>query len=461
MKQLPLISLVLLLGMALLVTACGPTSQPVVQAADTGEETAIPVEVATVETGDIALIYTYTGDLQSQRSVSVMPGAAGRVETVLVEVGNEVKAGDPIAIVESDVYAAQLKQAETALALARLNLAKMEQGPRPEEVAAAQAAVELARAAAEDVTTISDDERTAAAAALAQTEAALRLAQFEYDKISWADQAAQTPQALQLQQATIAYETALAAYNLQTNPGAAQLAPVLGQLAQAELLAALTLRPFRELDFEMARLNIQQAEVAVEMAHLQLDEATIRTPVDGVLAEVYVQEGSSVGPQAPVALVVSNEEEVLVEIEASRIGQIYEGQNAALQLSAYPGQDFPAVVTSVAPVADADTHTFVVKVTPIDQEDLLRSGMFADVSILVDERMSTSLAPRAAVTMIGDQEIVYVVQGDRVEGRNVTTGLFDSDRVQILSGIKAGETVVIAGQLNLIDGARVTITNGL
>jgi HlyD family secretion protein len=502
-KFLPLI---LLLTLALFVAACGSAEAP---EAAPKEEAATPVEVATAETGDIALIFSYAGDLQAKDSVTVLPGAGGRIESVLVEVGDEVKAGDSIALIESDIYAAQLKQAEIGLANAKLNLAKMEEGARPEQVAAAQAAVELARASLNDVTTlspderavavanieqaqtnlkalttVSDDERTVAASNLAQAEAGLRLAQAEYDKIAWAGQAGMTPQALQLQQATIAYETALAAYNLQTNPNEfqleqaqiaydtaraaynlqanpsdAQLAPLMSQLVQAELNLALTERPFTDSDFEQARIGIKQAETALELAQLQLDETTIRAPFDGVIAELYVTKGSSVGPGAPVTLVVSDVLEVMVNIEENRISQIFTGQPAALRVTAYPGQDFPAVVTSIAPIADSSTHTFAVKVTPVDEQGLLRAGMFTNLAILAEEKQNTLIVPRSAVTVINGQETVYVINGDVAEQRPVTTGLFEPERIEIVSGLEVGETVVIAGQRDLIDGAKVEIVD--
>ena len=269
------------------------------------------------------------------------------------------------------------------------------------------------------------------------------------------------PQALALEQATVGYETALAAYNLQTTPGDAQLAPLMAQVVQAELQLTLTKQPFRELDFEMARVGIEQAEAAVELVNLQLDKTTIEAPFDGIIAELYVTEGSSVGPQAPVALEVSDDVEMSVGIEEARIAQISKGQNAALQVDAYPGQDFPAVVSSIAPVADKDTHTFVVKVTPLDEARLLKSGMFANLSILVDEKQDTLLAPLDAVTAVNGQDSVYVVKANTVELRPVTIGLTSNGYVEILSGLEEGETVVTAGQPNLTDGAKVETVNRL
>jgi multidrug efflux pump subunit AcrA (membrane-fusion protein) len=470
MKRHSLIWLILLLaclptGLAFLTSGCGPAAQPEAQAAE-GEATplpeasVVPIEVTTVQTGPIALVFANSGDLETKDTVSIMPGAAGRIESVLVEVGDKVKAGDALAIIEQDTYAARLKQAEAALDTARLNLAKMEEGSRDEQITAAQAVFENAKANLNDVALIDDEERTRSAAALASTQAALRRAQAEYDKIAWAGQVGEMPQAIALEQATIAYESALANYTLDTNPGDSRLAPLKTQLAQAQLNLALTLKPFREVDFSIARTAIRQAEAAVDLAQLQLKETTIEAPFDGVVAELYVTEGDTVGLQAPVAMFVSQEVEVLVNVEENRIVQISKNQHASLRVAAYPGQDFPAVVTSIAPVADKETHTFAIKVTPLDEAGLLRSGMYADVSILAQEKQSTLLIPQTAVVLVNARESVYVVIDDIVELRPVATGLADGNYIEILSGLKPGDIVVVAGQPNLVDGARVEVTSG-
>lgn len=466
MNRFSSISLIALLSLALLLAACGgtPPEESEAQAAPAQQEeveVGTPVEVAEVETGDIALIFSYAGNLQSKDEVSLMPAANGQVESVLVEVGDEVKADDPIAAIERDRYIEQVRQAQAALTTAKLNLAKMELGARPEEIAAAQAAVELARAALNDVAEIDDNERTTAAANLARAETALKIAQTEYDKIAWAGDVGTTRQSQALQEATIAYENALAAYNLQTNPSDSTLAPLMAQLTQAELTLALTKQPFREIDFEIARAAVEQAESALAIANLQLDDTTIKAPTDGVIAELYISEGSTVGPQAPVALQVSREVEVSIEVGESRIGDISKGQDASLQVTAYPGQEFPAEVTSVAPVADQDTRTFTVKITPVDQEGLLRSGMYANALLLIDEKKDTLLVPRDAVTMVGDQEFVYVVDGNTVEQREITTGLANNGQIEVVSGLEPGETVVTAGQSNLVDGAKIEVVNRL
>jgi HlyD family secretion protein len=77
--------------------------------------------------------------------------------------------------------------------------------------------------------------------------------------------------------------------------------------------------------------------------------------------------------------------------------------------------------------------------------------------VLAQEKKGALLVPRAAVTMVGGKETIYVLKGDVVEQRAVTIGLSDSDHVEILSGAAQGDKVVIAGQSNLTDGAKVEV----
>ena len=88
--------------------------------------------------------------------------------------------------------------------------------------------------------------------------------------------------------------------------------------------------------------------------------------------------------------------------------------------------------------------------------------MFADTTLLAQEKEDTLLAPLTAVTSVDNQPTVYVVNGDGIaEARAVTTGLSDKSRVELLSGVRAGEKVVVNGQVNLADGVKVDVVPGL
>jgi HlyD family secretion protein len=341
MKNWPYVTLLVLVCAGLVLAGCGSTGKvPVASAQSNPVEPRTPVEVATAATGNMAQVLTYAGSLQSKDSVRVTPLVSGRIATMPVAVGDALKAGDVIAQLEPDTFAAQKKQAEVGLQAAQLKLTRMQEGSRPEEIAAAEAGVRLAQASIGSATMPTDDQQTIAAANMARTESALKLAQHEYDKIAYAGQAGATPQVLQLEQATVAYQSAVASYNLAIKPTDGQLAPLQNQLAQAQLKLALTRNPYTETDLAMARAAVEQAKAALELAQAQLSYATIKAPFDGIVAEVYVSKGSLVGPQAPVVLFVSNSIEAVVDVEEGRIGQFQRGQSAAFRVAAFPGQDF-------------------------------------------------------------------------------------------------------------------------
>lgn len=460
MYQRKWFSIVLIFAIALLVAGCSSASAaPQAQAAQP-ETPAVAVEVGQVETGNIAATYAYSGDLQPVHALSLVSIVAGAVEEVMVQVGDEVRAGDPIIRVEDTAYKAQLKQAEAALTVAQTNLLKMQKGPRAEQIEIARASLDGAKAQLRGATTMTDNERTVAASNLAQAEAALNLAQYEYDKIKWAGQVSQTPQALKLQQATIAYETASAAYDMQANPDETSIDQIRLGVKKAELSLKLTENPFTDEDFALARAGVSQAEGVVALAQYQVDNTILRAPFDGVVAEVYVTTGSVASSQAPVIKLITRDLEVQVEAPENQVPYLYNSQPAALKVAAFPGQDFPATISSVAPAADATSHTFPVKIAPLDEKRQLRAGMFAEITVLLEEKTGVILIPRSAITTVEGQDVVYVVSADEktVSMRPVTTGLSDADRVEIVSGLSAGEQVVLAGLSNLSDGSRITVS---
>ncbi len=423
---------------------------------------AVAVEATKAVTGSISEIYAYAGTLQPTDSVKVLPLISGHVASVNVNVGDSLKAGDVICTLETSTLQAQVGQAQAAYDGAYQKLVAEQVGSRPEEITAAQAALTAAQVALDALASPTNDQMTVAADALENAQATLQQAQANYNKVASEANVSMSTQALALQTATNNYQSALSAYNLATKPTDGQLAPLENNVAQAQLKLAETKVPYLPTDLAQAQAAADQAKATLDLAKITLSEATIQAPFDGVVAEVYISKGDLVGPSTPVVLFLSKSNQVALNIEESRISQIKNGESAAVDVSAYPGRDFAAQVTSVAPMADAKTHTFQILVTPEDKADLLRPGMYADVSLLVSQHQHILLVPQAAIVQGSqNQSEVYVVRANNTaQLMTVTTGLQDQNNVEILSGLQPGATVVTAGQANLIDGASVTIARG-
>ena len=269
------------------------------------------------------------------------------------------------------------------------------------------------------------------------------------------------PQSLALQQATIAYEAARAAYEEALAGAKTQdIRAAEAQVWQAQAQLDLARNPYRETDFKAAEAAVAQAQAAVDLAVLQLAEAVVRAPVDGLVSEASHTTGSMVGPATPIVTLISPDVEVTVRVEESRIGEVRKGQPSRIAVSAFPGKHFGGTVSLISPIADAEDRTFEVKITPDRRYEELRGGMFAEVNLVTEQHANALLVPRAAVIEEDGRTSVFVLKNGEAEKREVELGLTQDDTVQVISGLVLGEQVVVAGQAGLQLGDPVEVVAG-
>jgi HlyD family secretion protein len=226
-------------------------------------------------------------------------------------------------------------------------------------------------------------------------------------------------------------------------------------VAQAQQSYQLLQNPYTQNDLGQSNAAVMQAQAVVDQAEIGLSEATIVSPVDGVVSDRPQSVGNLVGPATPIVSILSNEVELILGVEESQIGQVQEGQRAQITVAAYPGVAFPAKVALIAPSADAKSRTFQVKVRPDAADGKLKQGMFAQVTLVTQEKPNVTLVPKDAVVTKAGQTSIFVLKGDAVQQRSVKVGLAKDGSVEILSGVEAGEEVVVAGQNDLRDGDKV------
>ena len=139
---------------------------------------------------------------------------------------------------------------------------------------------------------------------------------------------------------------------------------------------------------------------------------------------------------------------VLAAVDESDIGQVLVGQRVKVTVDAYPGKRFDGSVVRISPrgVNVSNVVTFEVKVeVTAPEKALLRPEMTANVEILVAEKADVLLAPSDAIVRKGGKATVTVKKADgATEAREVRTGISDGRRTEILSGLAAGETVVVS-----------------
>ena len=128
-----------------------------------------------------------------------------------------------------------------------------------------------------------------------------------------------------------------------------------------------------------------------------------------------------------------------------------------MSADAYPGRRFSGTVREVAPAADPRTRNFRIKIAVANPDHALRPGMFARGEITVARTGAALVIPRDAVITSSGRPAVYVVEGGKARLREVQLGQVSGPVVQIVSGLRAGESVVMAGLDQLSDGAAVTV----
>ncbi len=202
-----------------------------------------------------------------------------------------------------------------------------------------------------------------------------------------------------------------------------------------------------------AFLYLDRDEIGLTFA-----KAPVESPIRGIIGRIYVDQGSSVTPQTPVALIV-NMEKVKIEVDIPEIylPKIYRGQEARIAIDAYPTEQFVGIVYTVSPVLDVATRTAPIEIILANSDLAIKPGMFARAKIILEEQDPFPVILKESLLGSGEDAYVYVVQGQTAVKRKVKIGLIQDSFLSVLEGLAEDEPVVIMGQQRLFDGALVNV----
>jgi len=401
-----------------------------------------------VEARDVREFASLTGTVRPMAEVKVMSKVSGRLEELRLKDGTPVeqglvipKKGVRIAIIDHAAFEAEVKQAGAALAALKAEQDKIEAGARPAELEIARANVRGAEAGVE-----------AAKAAVAQARAAQQNAKSDVERIrNLFKEKVVTRQKLDNAEAhfTIAKEKSEAARK--------QLRGAEEKLRAARERLALTKEGARKEDRAAIAAKVRQAEAALQLAQINLDESTIEAPIAGVVSCKNLDEGNMVSPGVCiVTLVQVDTVKVVVGVNERDIALVKEGRTrATVRVDAYSEVVFEGTVTRVSPVADEMTRTVEVEIHIPNPERRLKPGMFARVDLLLKEKKGVPAIPEDAVLRDEEKTYVYVVNNRKAHRRTVKLGLSEGPLVEVVEGLKVGERVVTRGQRMLEEGVGV------
>jgi HlyD family secretion protein len=375
------------------ITAYAPeTATPAASGAANLEATAVqttgaPAPVALAPHSPAAALAPYTGNVLAQDQIGVAVEVIGQVLELHVQVGDSVKAGDILLELDKVTLEAQRAQALAALEAAQAQLDLLLEEPSDADLEAARAAVAAAEAAyqrAQEGPT--PEDLRMAEAQLRQAQAAVAQAQAAYDIVKNMPNIGAMPQSLALQQATLTADAAQAQYDKLVKGATADvIAGAYAQLSQARAALNRLEEGAKEEQVRAAQAQVHQAETGLYLAQVQLDKATIRAPIDGVIAQVNTAVGAMAAPGAPVFVIQTHEVKVEIPVEEARLAQLRTGQPARIYVDAYPDRVFEGEIALIAPALDPATRTVKVTIRPTGEAGDLRPGMFAAVELLEEQ----------------------------------------------------------------------------
>jgi len=463
------------------------------------------VEVADVTRGDLALTVAAAGSVDAEQRVGVYPPTAGVLDSVLVENGQEVHAGDVLAVMETATIEAQVAQARAAYegAVAQRD-AIVKSAPSASAIRAAEAAVAAAwtaygfaragyDAAVAGVGAPSASDISSAQAAVAMAQVSADAAQSAYDDFyenvylpapEPRDAALETTlaglllvknqTAADLLTAQQALAALMAATDNSYNVAQAKLAKeqayaaYLGAVSQKEALAKAA-----GIGKALASADaaIDAARIALELAGDALADSTIVAPVDGYVlfngsaaasltgVASAPAAGMTVTPAAaPFAIVSLDTLKFSAQIDEADIAQIQPGMSAVISLDAFSDVEFAATVKTIGKESQLTLTggtVFPVLFTFEAGDSMVLLGMNGSVDIAVEMVPDVIAMPVEALIEEGGANYAYVVRDGRAYRTSIEIGQFTDTLVEVTSGLAEGDQVIVSGVSELTDGARV------
>jgi multidrug efflux pump subunit AcrA (membrane-fusion protein) len=385
---------------ALALTASG-CSKPDAAQARSREGTAKPVQVEVVRLDAVRRAVDVVGTLVAVDQVTISSEADGKVSRILADLGDRVTAGQVLIQLdrEKQQYTYEQQQAALARTLAQYGASDPEHLPEIEKT---------------------PDVQKANADLVQATQAFDRASElFKRTLISQ-----QT-----LDDAKAALQSKRASYD--------------SALQNAKNL----------------RASIQASEATMKLAGRQLRDTDIRAPFDGYVEKRLVNLGELVKTQMPVMAVVRLDPlKVTAEIPEKMAPWIKDGQPVALQVDAYRGKTFTGKVSRISPGVNAATRAFPFEALVPNTDTVLKPGTFARVHIESGKVDDVLTLPYSALQYRYGVNRVFVVSGDKLAMRELAVGERMGDRIEIVSGVKAGERVAVTDVDTLADGAPVVVT---
>jgi membrane fusion protein (multidrug efflux system) len=210
-----------------------------------------------------------------------------------------------------------------------------------------------------------------------------------------------------------------------------------------------------------ARSNLDVSTAAVALARVRIDKMRLVAPFDGIAGLRKISTGDYVTAGQDL-FNLENIDPIKVDFRIAEkfLPSIRDKQSIQINVDAYPNRTFDGQVYAIDPRIDAGGRSIVIRAKVANAENLLRPGLFARVSLILELKPNALTVPEQAIVPRGDAQLVFQVIDGKAKQTRVTIGTRRDGRVEIVEGLAKGDVVVTAGHQKIRDGAAVTIING-
>lgn len=213
--------------------------------------------------------------------------------------------------------------------------------------------------------------------------------------------------------------------------------------------------------YAAAEANVDAAKGALGIVQKLLNDTVIRAPISGLVAMRYVQPGEKVSADNKLLDIIDlRKMELEVAVPTSDIATVMLGQRVMVHIEGLP-QAFEGKVVRINPATQSGSRSVPIYVQLDNPKDLLRAGMFAEAQLVLTSKSSVLALPQNAVRKDGNGTYVYLIEGERLARKSVTTGMSGRSggdyMTEILSGLDFGAKVIATDMGNLQPGAPVRI----
>ena len=191
-------------------------------------------------------------------------------------------------------------------------------------------------------------------------------------------------------------------------------------------------------------------------------QSPVYAPIAGSVISTPAKNGTTVSPNTEITRIGDiNNLQIVADIPERYVSFLKPGLKALVSVQAYPDEKFAATVKRVSPVVDAASRTKQIILNFDERDSKINAGMFSQIILYTKDYSGAVTVPKSALVTNEDKYFAYVMQGDStVEKREVSLGEEVDGIVQIVSGLRQGERVVIQGQTSLSNGAKVKDITG-